>query len=81
MGLPPPSVLVGVRLSAGIRVVVLSALLFSIGDWWAAPLLLVAAAFTAIFCVLRIVRGLRPPRSGGRPAQPCSRPQEGDADA
>jgi anti-sigma B factor antagonist len=46
-----------VRLSAGIRVVVLSALLFSIGDWWAAPLLLVAAAFTAIFCVLRIVRG------------------------
>jgi hypothetical protein len=38
--------------------VVLSALLFSIGDWWAAPLLLVAAAtFTAMFYVLRIVQG------------------------
>jgi hypothetical protein len=52
-----PSVLAGVRLAAGIWCVVLSALLFSIGDWWAAPLLLVAAAaFTAMFYVLRIVQ-------------------------
>ena len=50
-----PSVLAGVRLAAGIWCVVLSVLLFSIGDWWAAPLL-VAAAFTAMFYVLRIVQ-------------------------
>jgi hypothetical protein len=43
MGLPPPSVLAGVRLAAGIWLAVLSVLLFSIGDWWAAPLLVVAA--------------------------------------
>ena len=35
-----PSVLADVRLAAGIWCVVLSVLLFSIGDWWAAPLLL-----------------------------------------
>jgi hypothetical protein len=29
-----PSVLAGVRLAAGIWLVVLTALLFSIGDWW-----------------------------------------------
>jgi hypothetical protein len=53
-----PSVLAGVRFAAGIWCVVLSALLFSIGDWWAAPLLLLAAAaFTAMFYVLRIVQG------------------------
>jgi hypothetical protein len=57
MGLPPPLCLAGVRLAAGIWCVVLSVLLFSIGDWWAAPLLLVAAAFTAMFYVLRIVQG------------------------
>ena len=52
-----PSVLAAVRLAAGIWLVVLSALLFSIGDWWAAPLLLVAAAaFTAMFYVLRTVQ-------------------------
>jgi hypothetical protein len=44
--------------AAGIWCIVLSALLFSIGDWWAAPLLLVAAAaFTAMFYVPRIVQG------------------------
>jgi hypothetical protein len=44
--------------AAGIWCIVLSALLFSIGEWWAAPLLLVAAAaFTAVFYVLRIVQG------------------------
>jgi fatty acid desaturase len=44
--------------AAGIWCIVLSGLLFSIGDWWAAPLLLVvAAAFTAMFYVLRIVQG------------------------
>jgi hypothetical protein len=44
--------------AAGIWCIVLSALLFSIGDWWAAPLLLVAAAaFTAMSYVLRIVQG------------------------
>jgi hypothetical protein len=39
--------------------VVLSALLFSIGDWWAAPLLVVVAMvlFSATFYVLRIVQG------------------------
>ena len=53
-----PSALAGVRLAAGIGLVVLSVLLFSIGDWWAAPLLLVAAvAFTAMFYVLRTVQG------------------------
>jgi hypothetical protein len=53
-----PSALADVPLTAGIWLVVLSALLFSIGDWWAAPLLLVAAAaFTAMFYVLRIVQG------------------------
>jgi hypothetical protein len=53
-----PSVLAGVRLAAGIWLVVLSALLLSIGDWWAASLLLVAAAaFTVMFYVLRIVQG------------------------
>jgi hypothetical protein len=51
-----------VRLAAGIWLVVLSALLFSIGDWWAAPLLVVAAVlFSAIFYVLRICTG-----AGGR---------------
>ena len=53
-----PAVLAGVRLAAGIWCVVLSVRLFSIGDWWAAPLLLVAAtAFAAMFHVLRIVQG------------------------
>jgi hypothetical protein len=53
-----PSVLAGVRLAAGIWLVVLSALLFSIGDWWAAPMLVVAAVlFSATFYVLRIVQG------------------------
>jgi hypothetical protein len=53
-----PSALAAARLAAGVLLVVLSALLFSIGDWWAAPLLLVAAvAFTAMFYVLRIVQG------------------------
>ena len=53
-----PSVLAALRLAAGIWCVVLTALLFSIGDWWAGPLLLVAAvAFTAMFYVLRIVQG------------------------
>jgi fatty acid desaturase len=53
-----PVALAAVRLAAGICLVVLSALLFSIGDWWAAPLLLVAAVtFTAMFYVLRIVSG------------------------
>ena len=53
-----PSVLAGVRLAAGIWLVVLTALLFSIGDWWAAPLLVVAAVlFSAMFYVLRIVQG------------------------
>lgn len=48
------------RLAAGIWLVVLTALLFSIGDWWAAPLLLAAAVtFTATFYVLRTVRGDR----------------------
>ncbi|HEX3309536.1 MAG TPA: hypothetical protein VHS32_25075 [Streptosporangiaceae bacterium] len=58
MGLPPPSVLAGVRLAAGIWLAVLSVLLFSIGDWWAAPLLVVAAVlFSITFYVLRIVQG------------------------
>jgi hypothetical protein len=53
-----PSVLASVRLAVGIWLVVLSALLFSIGDWWAAPLLLLAAAaFTAMFYVLHVVLG------------------------
>jgi hypothetical protein len=53
-----PSVLAGARLGAGVWLVVLSALLFSIGDWWAAPLLVVAAVlFSASFYVLRIVQG------------------------
>ena len=53
-----PSAFAAARLAAGVCLVVLSALLFSIGDWWAAPLLLVAAAtFTAMFYVLRIVQG------------------------
>jgi hypothetical protein len=35
-----------------------SALLFAIGDWWAAPLLVVAAMlFLAMFYVLRIAQG------------------------
>jgi len=46
-----------VRLAAGIWLVVLTALLFSIGDWWAAPLLLAAVTFTATFYVLRTVQG------------------------
>ena len=59
MGLPPP---LGpcqiLRLAAGIWLVVLSALLFAIGDWWAASLLVVAAVlFWAMFYVLRIVQG------------------------
>jgi hypothetical protein len=34
----------------------------SAGDWWAALLLLVAGvAFTAMFCVLRIVQGQAAP--------------------
>jgi hypothetical protein len=62
-----PSALAAVRLGAGIGLVVLSVLLFSIGDWWAAPLLLVAAViFTAMFCVLRIVQGQAAP-SGAQP--------------
>jgi hypothetical protein len=37
--------------------VVLTALLFAIGDWWAAPLLIVAAMlFTAMFYVLRVAQ-------------------------
>jgi hypothetical protein len=53
-----PSVLAGLRLGAGIWVVVLTALLFAIGDWWAAPLLVVAAIlFLAMFYVLRVVQG------------------------
>ena len=53
-----PSVLAGLRLAAGIWMVVLSVLLFSIGDWWAAPLLVVAAVlFSATFYVLRIAQG------------------------
>jgi hypothetical protein len=53
-----PSVLASLRLAAGICLVVLSALLFAIGDWWAAPLLVVAAVlFWAMFYVLRIVQG------------------------
>ena len=53
-----PSVLADVRLAAGIWLVVLTTLLFSIGDWWAAPLLLAAAVtFTATFYVLRTVQG------------------------
>jgi hypothetical protein len=52
------SVLAGVRLDAGIWLVALSALLFSIGDWWAAPLLLAAAVtFTDTFYVLRTAQG------------------------
>jgi hypothetical protein len=44
--------------AAGIWLVVLSALLFAIGDWWAASLLVVAAVlFWAMFYVLRIVQG------------------------
>ena len=42
------------RLAAGIWLVVVTALLFSIGDWSAALLLLAAAVtFTATFYVLR----------------------------
>ncbi len=53
-----PSALAGVRLAAGIWLVVLSALLFTSGDWWAAPLLAAAAMlFSATFYVLRIVQG------------------------
>ena len=53
-----PTVLAGVRLAAGIWLVVLSVLLFSIGDWWAVPLLVAAAVlFSATFYVLRIVQG------------------------
>jgi len=53
-----PSAFASVRLAAGIWMVVLCALLFSIGDWWAAPLLVIAAAlFSATFYVLRIVQG------------------------
>jgi hypothetical protein len=53
-----PSALAGVRLAAGIWLVVLSALLFASGDWWAAPLLAAAAMlFSATFYVLRIVQG------------------------
>jgi hypothetical protein len=52
-----PSVLAGLRLGAGIWLVVLSALLFSVGDWWAAPLLVVAAVlFSATFYVLRVAQ-------------------------
>ena len=62
-----PSALAAVRLGAGIGLVVLSVLLFSIGDWWAAPLLLVAAViFTAMFCVLRIVQEQAAP-AGAQP--------------
>jgi hypothetical protein len=52
-----PSVLAGLRLGAGIWMVVLTALLFAIGDWWAAPLLLVAAVlFSATFYVLHVAQ-------------------------
>ena len=62
-----PSALAAVRLAAGVWLVVLTALLFSIGDWWAAPLLLVAAViFTAMFCVLRIVQEQAAP-AGAQP--------------
>jgi hypothetical protein len=65
-----PSALAAVRLAVGIGLVVLSVLLLSIGDWWAAPLLLVVAAaiFTAMFCVLRVVQGQAAPGPAG--AQP-----------
>jgi hypothetical protein len=65
-----PSALAAVRLAVGIGLVVLSVLLLSIGDWWAAPLLAVAAViFTAMFCALRIVQGQAAPgrSAGGRP--------------
>ena len=53
-----PSMLAGLRLGAGIWMVVLTALLFAIGDWWAAPLLVVAAMlFLAMFYVLRVAQG------------------------
>ncbi len=53
-----PTALAGVRLAAGIWLVVLSVLLFGAGDWWAAPLLAAAAMlFSATFYVLRIVQG------------------------
>jgi fatty acid desaturase len=59
---PPRHDQIGRRITpapaAGIWLVVLSALLFAIGDWWAAPLLVVAAVlFWAMFYVLRIVQG------------------------
>jgi hypothetical protein len=53
-----PSALAGVRLAAGIWLVVLSTLLIASSDWWAAPLLAAAAMlFSATFYVLRIVQG------------------------
>ena len=65
-----PSVLAGVRLAIGIWLVVLSVLLFSIDGWWAAPLLVVAAALcTTIFYVLRIVQG--------QPADPSAAGRDG----
>jgi hypothetical protein len=72
-----PSSLAAVRLAVGLGLVVLSVMLFSVGDWWAAPLLLVAAViFTDMFCVLRIVQGQACPVPAGAQPTPAHGRQE-----